>query len=161
MIASCFCWSGEPDWEAIGAIGQVLGAIATFLAVLVALRLPKAKLKMKFSEKFATMPDDDRIQVIVANDSRISIKIKYFGFKVGNGSKIWALMGNVGGLPFILEPHDDKDFSIAHLNIARLIQDDYTGIQTVSLLVMDSKQTPHLVKRFPMDIEKYVKRRMP
>lgn len=159
MIVSCFCLHGTPDWEAIGAIGQVLGAIATFLAVLVALRVPKAKLRIKFTERFSERPDDDRIQVHVVNDSEISIKLNSFGFKVDNEKKTRVLSGKVSNLPLMLEPHDDMNFSIVYLDIAMLAQEEYGGNQTISLFLIDSNWKQHLVKKFEMDIEKYAKRR--
>lgn len=159
MIAYCFCWNGAPDWEAIGAIGQVLGAIATFLAVLVALRVRKAKLRIKFTERPSHLPDDDRIQVHIVNDSEISIKLNSFGFRVGNEKITRTLSGKVSGLEVMLEPHNDKNFSIAHMDIAKLAQDNYIGNQTISLFIIDSKWKQHLVQKFAMDIEKYAKRR--
>lgn len=160
MIAYCFCFHGTPDWEAIGAIGQVAGAIATFLAVVVALRVRKAKLKIKLVELFAKDSSDDRIQVHVVNDSEITVKLDSFIFRVGMEQKNWVLTNKVEGLPFVLEPHLDKIFSIAHEDIATTIMEELQGTQNLALFIQDAKGKQHPVKPFSLNIEKYVQRMM-
>lgn len=60
------------DWNMIGALGQWAGAVATFIAVVVAIKRPKIKLKTKFIYKTYT---DNIPKIVVSNCSSRAVVI--------------------------------------------------------------------------------------
>lgn len=71
-------------WSALAAIGQIAAALATFAAVIVALRVPfKKKLKIRISDGFLS-DGSTLISVDAINTGNKSIKISMMGFLLGD-----------------------------------------------------------------------------
>jgi len=75
-------WFPNIDWTAVSAISQILGVIATFSAVIIALRINKPKIKIRAiwglefpSKKFA-------FAINVLNLSKINVRITSTGFSM-------------------------------------------------------------------------------
>lgn len=84
-------------WNAFGAIGGTLGALATTIAVIVALwqtkDSQKKKIKLSFNEDITIVPQNAKafyryVGVTVTNIGNRDIVISGWGFKLHNGERI-------------------------------------------------------------------------
>lgn len=101
------------NWEAIGAIGTCLGAIATFWAVVVALwqtRISRKKsLELVFEPHFLIPPNSEikkTLGLTIMNTGMRNITIQEWGFWLNNcGTKLYIPNYPIGAsLPATLEP---------------------------------------------------------
>jgi len=105
------------NWDAIAAIGQCAGALATFMAVIIALRQNKPKLRIKSSVcdvlsappggKFKKI-DEDRLYIKATNIGNIPIKVDSIGIKLSI-KRFGMVMPEQGVLPRILMPSESVD----------------------------------------------------
>lgn len=82
------------NWDAISAIGQCLGAIATFLAVVVALKQSRPKIIVKAkicniysSDLKPTILRTDQLVITAVNVGNIPVQITSMGLKLPRRSK--------------------------------------------------------------------------
>jgi hypothetical protein len=109
-----FCNSESINWEAISAIGQVAGAIATFIAVYVAM----------FQIRKTTEPQI-KVEVLKAllisnigdvSEEHYNFKIINTGIVAANVSNMYIILPDKRNLfffeqkPFLLNPMDKNDF---------------------------------------------------
>ena len=105
------------NWNAVSAIGTIFAAIATFFAVLVALRVNKPRVKISnmnnvvnMNGKFVTPTRtvNSAWLIIATNIGMIPVTIKLVGYRAGKTNFIInpdpTFMGN---LPCKLEPSDE------------------------------------------------------
>jgi hypothetical protein len=84
-------------WTAFGAIGGTLGAIATFVAVIVALWQTKfsykKKLQLSFSDNITIVPENGNkfyhyVGVTITNIGNRDVVIQNWGFELDDGSQM-------------------------------------------------------------------------
>ncbi|HOV79379.1 MAG TPA: hypothetical protein PK728_04675 [Bacillota bacterium] len=108
------------NWDAFAAVGQWLGALATFLAVIVALKQGKPKVRVKAGvyDVVAAPPGgkfkkihDDRLYISVTNIGTVPIKIVKIGFRwPRSNNKKWSIINSEPGvLPKVLMPSEEVD----------------------------------------------------
>lgn len=110
------------NWEAIGAIGTCLGAIATFWAVVVALwqtRLTRVKkLNLSFNRNILLYDSGtiDGVSISVQNTGNRNITIQEIGFVLKDASCLTiinnGLVQQAATLPITLEPDSSADFIV-------------------------------------------------
>ena len=103
-------------WEAVSAIGQILGAIVTFTAVIVALRQnkPKIGIKTTVGNEFSFGADhkgfvskENVLFVTAVNIGLIPVKVENIGLKLPkNKSAMINPDPQYGLLPKVLQPSE-------------------------------------------------------
>lgn len=108
------CTSESINWEAIAAIGQVAGAIATFIAVYVALfeisKTTKPQIKIEIMKIFPVLNNgtllDEHYNFKIINKGIIAVNVSNLYISLPNKSNMFF----IGFNPFVLNPMDSKDY---------------------------------------------------
>ncbi|MBE3586556.1 MAG: hypothetical protein IMW94_10490 [Thermoanaerobacter sp.] len=105
------------NWEAWGVIGQWAGAIATFLAVYVAVKQgkPKVKVRADVYEGWAPNPFTgkaekiftNRLYVTAVNIGTVPVKIVNMGFRLPGKHRYAIINPEPGVLPKVLMPSEE------------------------------------------------------
>lgn len=130
-------------WTAIGAIGQVLGAIATFCAVIVALRPYRKKVVVRLRSVFASIGKEKTalsIYVCVKNDGAKPITVQKIGIKEKYETII--IEGE-----FLIEDEDQASFKITQEQLHDSFYNGQKGY--FSVFVYDSKGNYYFSKKYP------------
>lgn len=144
------------NWDALGAIGQILGAGATFWAVLMALRINRGKAIITLSFTKGELKEEDRIKIHVVNDGRGMLKLKSMGFNIVGSNKDYPLTSSY--LPKILEPNDDFDFPAFPKSMAKILYKDKAISEAIVMMYFyDSHSHKSHSKSFFLDIRDYLK----
>lgn len=128
------------NWEAVSAIGQILGVIATLIAVIVALKQNKPKIRVEYLvgnevsfglDHQGYTSKENCLFITVINIGIIPVTIKNIGLKFPKNSIIINPDPQYGMLPKVLQPSESiivwtdakslenkgiKDFDIAFTN---------------------------------------------
>lgn len=80
-------WFPCVDWTAVSSIAQVLGVIATFSAVIVAVRINKPRIKVVGKIMIDTSTKKTIFIISVLNLSNINVKITFTGISMRNKMK--------------------------------------------------------------------------
>lgn len=130
-------------WTAIGAIGQILCAIATFCAVIVALKPYKKRvvvhlksITIVMGEEKTTLP----ICICVRNDGAKPIKIEKIGIK----EKLETII--IEG-EFPIEDEDQANFNITQEQLLDSFYNEQEGY--FSVFVYDSKGNCYVSQKYP------------
>lgn len=105
------------NWEAIAAIGQLAGAVATFLAVYIALKQGKPKVKVKTGvyEGWAPNPFtgkaerifSNRLYITAVNIGTVPVKVTNIGFRFPKKYGYGMINPEPGVLPKVLMPSEE------------------------------------------------------
>ena len=140
-----FVYHQQFNWEAIGAIGQVAGAIATFLAVLIALKSNKGRIEIKVIEVHL----DNRLsayKVRFINVGPANIKVIVVGIKLGS-KKYYG--DSTRGVPFIVEPEDDRELNFQLNWIGEAMKKSgFKGRRSFRFYCHDNKGDNHYSRKY-------------
>jgi len=147
---------GSDTWNAIGAMGQWVGAIATSIAVWITLQQNKPNIKILLREVDPFYPSlsNFSLKITIVNKKAIPITLKEASFMTWNGKRVVSYNYFGNRLPKTLNTSDDIEFEISDNELSsRLKSEGYKGKICMKLFVMDSTYKFHN-KWFLFDIDK-------
>lgn len=153
------------NWEMWSAIGTILGAVATFAAVAVALiqtyRMNGKKIKVSVELSIALLPLDFSkppspmycVSVNISNVGQKRVKIQSWG--VLTKEKLHILLSNLSpineNLPYILEPEDSLTLNCPHNCFKDLVKEiiskkELNPKKHIKFVVIDAAGKRYIVK---------------
>ncbi|WP_371375066.1 hypothetical protein [Sporomusa aerivorans] len=144
------------DWNAVGAIGQWVGAIGTLLAIIFALQQNKPKLKILLQKKPPFYPSLSNFSLIfvAVNQKAIPISIKEASFKTWGGMRLITYNFFGRQLPITLNTSESIEFEVSDnelINELKSVSD--SSIILLKFFIMDTTYS-FQYKYFFLDIDK-------
>ncbi len=156
-------------WSAMAAVGQWFGAIATFAAVVVSLRLAKksssSELKIEVGPGFTTGGlegiSEIKLFISASNTGPIPITLNYTGFRLprrlGDKERMrLTVPEGLGVLPRRLNTSDDIKYEIGAKRLAESLErKGYRGNLKLAVIFSDTTGKIH-TKKFKFDTKVYL-----
>lgn len=143
-------WTSN-DWNAVGALGQWAGAIATFSAVAVALKTTydasKNRIKVEVSFGFLTGIQPEGVQMIIFSATNIGVrqvKLQSSGVVLPNNSQLIFPYDTIDKLPATLQSSDQVTYWVILENVkAALRERNLHGTIKLKVFFTDSHGIRH------------------